>query len=225
MRLSEQYAELVKLREDLNKKLYNIDFRKIKELALEMAQLESYQRHKKTDNQIIALDFFFGMWMRENGDIYNFAHQGNIFDNVNSLEDVERKYLSIQFGIFRIENGMSIEHISEAVDEMIANNVSAYAMLCVVFREAEKKHHEEILLKLARILKQKNELVRAIGLLQASTQEFKENKEMFLELADCWLIAQEIEKASECLQAMENPDEEVTNLITELEAVLKNESI
>lgn len=225
MKLSEQYNQLVELKDYLNEKLVGIDFQGIKELALDMAKSESYQRHKKTDNQIIFLDYFFGIWMKENGNVYDFAHQGDIFCGVNSLDDIERKYLGIEFAIFRIENDMPLEYINEAVDEMLKNKISAYAMFCMVLREAEKRHHEEIILKLARVLKQKNELMRTIGLLQVSTAEYKNNKEMFLELADCWLTAQEIGKASECLKSIENPDEEIQNLITELEMVLSDENV
>lgn len=225
MRLSEQYNQLIELKEYINKKLVEIDFQGVKELVLDMAKSESYQRHKGTDNQIIALDFFLGIWMRENSDIYEFAHQGDIFCGVNSLEDIERKYLIVEFGVFRIENEMPLEYINEAVDAMLNNKVSAYAMFCVVLREARKRNQEDIILKLARILKQKNELMHAIGLLQVSTEEFKTNKEMFLELADCWLMVREMEKAYECLKHIENPDNEIENMIVEMEMVLGNENI
>ena len=65
MRISQQYDELIVLREEINKRLRELDFEKIKELLLWLAHSNGFQRLKTRDNQMIMLDCYANIWIEE----------------------------------------------------------------------------------------------------------------------------------------------------------------
>lgn len=223
MKIEEQYKRTLDLKRILNKKLENINFERIKELIQWTLQSVDYKKLKNKDNQLRTLDFFIQVWLQEMKDRDSFAMQGDIFWGVNSLDDLERKYLAGVFTVYRLENNIPYEYLTDAVDDIVEYRFSAFALYAIIIRETLEV--ESNLLKLARLLKERNELVKAIGLLQKGVEEFPISKELALELADCWLLVQQWKKAYECLLCIQEPDKEIEEMICELEKVVLHENI
>lgn len=221
MKLEEQYKKLIELKDEINARLENLDFDKIKELLLWLAGSQDYLKLKNKDNQLIALDVIKDIWLEEKKHINDFEMHGDAFDRVNSLEDVEFRYLKVQFAIFRLENDIPMEYCIEAVQELIIYKYSPLFMFRVIIRETEMI--EQNILKLSRLLKNQNDLVRSIGLLKLGVEKYPKNSDFLLELADCWISVQQYGVAYECLNKIANPNKEVRELITELKKVLNNE--
>lgn len=221
MKQEEQYKKLIELKEEINTRLVDLDFDKIKELLLWLAGNRDYFKLKSTDNQLEALEFLKSIWLEEKKYINEFEMQGDAFTGVNSLRTVECRYLKAHFYILRLENDMSEETCMQSVQELIVEKYSALFLFSIIVRETEMI--ENNIIKLGRILKKQNDLVRSIGLLKLGVEKYPKNDELILELADCWITAQQYAVAYEYLKKIENPDNEVVELLIELEKVLKNE--
>ena len=58
MRIETQYKELLKIKREIDNRLVDLDFSKIKELILWLNTSKEYQKLKSKDNQLMILDFF-----------------------------------------------------------------------------------------------------------------------------------------------------------------------
>lgn len=223
MRLEEQYILLQNLKTEINDKLVNLDFHKIKELVLWLAKSADYQKLKSKDDELLVLDFFVAVWLQEKRNMDDFSMQGDIFWSVSSLRDAEEKYNMVKFALFRLENDFAYEHCISLVQQICRMKVSAYAISMIVEREISKK--EYVTIKMADILKQQNELVKAIGLLNVGSKKYSENEEMKLNLVECWLCAQQLEAAYKCICEFENSTPRIDEIKYELEKVLNDENL
>ena len=223
MKIEEQYKNLLEIKKEINIRLQNLDFYKIKDLILWLTKSEIYQKLKSKDNQLIALDIFVSIWLQEKQNMDAFEMQGDIFYGVSSLEEVESKYLDAKFLVFRIENGVPYEYCLEGVRKVLQARFSAYALYVIILRESYLR--EKNILALARLFKAENELVKTIGLLQKALEKYETNEEMLLELADCWIMSGQWQKAYECLEKIENPNDEITELVNELKKVRQDENV
>lgn len=223
MRIEEQYKALWNVKNEINSRLVDLDIYKIKELILWLLRSEEYQRLKNKDSQLFILDFFTDIWTKEKKNMNSFEMQGDIFYGVDSLETMERKFAAAKFAVFRLENDMPREHCKSAVEELCRYHFSAYSLFEMIEGASLKK--EENILYMARLLKESNELIRAVGLLQTGIEKYPTNKELLLELADCWLMAGQLEQAYECLLRIKQPGKKIREMIEELEKVVKHESV
>lgn len=221
MKLEEQYTRLINLKREVNAQLVDLNFDKIKELLLYLAGNQDYLKLKNKDNQLKALEFSKGVWLDERKYINEFEMQGDAFWGVNSLQDLESRYLKAHFSMLRLENDISEETCMQSVQELIVEKYSALFLFSVIVRETEMI--EKNIFKLGRMLKRQNDLVRSIGVLKLGVEKYPKNDELILELADCWITVQQYAIAYEYLKKIENPDKEVVELLIELEKVLKNE--
>ncbi len=218
MKRAEQYDNLLMLREEINKRLQKVDFESIKELIRFLVNSREYQRIKTKDNQLLALDCFCAVWLEEKKQLEPLGIYEDIFIGVNSLEDVESKYLDIKYAALRIENEVPLEYCEEAIDSLIEQKISGIAIYKVVVSETMKRISN--ILKLSSWLKEKGMILTAIQLLQNFLDNYKENDDILLELADCWIIGQQWKQAHECLMKIEKPNEDVLELIKEIEKVI-----
>ena len=81
------------------------------------------------------------------------------------------------------------------------------------------------MVKLARYLKQGNALMTALIMLQVATRKYDKSEELLLELADAWISLNQWKQAYDTLQRIENPSEEVEDLIKSLEEVIGDEKL
>jgi len=224
MQLEEQYKVINELKSEINTRLQKeLNFVQMKELILWMVKSIEFQRLYKKDKQLKAFKFCTDIWLNEKKDMDLFERQGDIFFGVQSLEDIERKIQVAKFLMFRLENNVPYELCTDVVDEVMAYQYSPYALSCIVVEGTEEPLSN--LLKLSEVYKIRNDLVRAIGLLQCAEKLYEDKTQIYLNLADCWLMIQEYNRAYACLCKIENPDIEIQNMIVELEKVVKYEGI
>ena len=215
--------KISEIKREINTKLDKLNFIRLKELILWLKKSPDYLRLKKEDVQLQILDFFIDIWLQEKQNRDTFEMQGDIFYGVTSLEEIEDKYLAARFAILRLESGIPYEYCEEAVVRLIEYDYSGYALFSIIMKES--KQYEENICKLAGVLKDRNELVRAIGILQRGLKEYPLSEKLLLELADCWLTAQQWKNAYECLKQIENPAVQIEEMIIELEKLISDEDI
>lgn len=218
MRIEQRYQELLKLRIEIEKKLKDLDFEKIKELVLWLKKSGIFKRLKSEDNQLNMLEVFCDIWIEEKKQLEPVGIHDDIFRGIRSLNDVEHKYLAIKYCGLRIENGLPQELCEQAVTQLTECRVSGIAMGTIFIAESSKRC--ENIVRLAQLLKNKEETVTALYLLQYANKLYPTNEAILLELADCWLVGQQWKQAYECLVQIETPDENVKELICELEKVV-----
>ena len=221
MRVEQQHQAIVRIKPEIDKKLKNLDFQRIKDLLLWLAQSEDYLRLKGADNQLRMLDIFCSIWVEEKKLLSEMGIEDDIFGGINSLQDVEKKYLMIEYGIMRLETIMPEEFYEQVMDNLVENKISGIAIAKIIYLESLEK--EKNALKIARRLKGRNQMYTAMVLLQRMEEDyFPSNRDILLELADCWMTGRQWEQALGCLKKIEKPDEMVQELMKELEKSILN---
>ena len=223
MRIAQQYEELQVLIKEIDSKLENLDFQKIKKMILWLMQSKIYQKLKQKENRLMMLDCFCIIWLEEKKCLTKWGIYEDIFYGIRSLADVEKKYHIIEYSGLRIENKMPDFLCEQAVDELIEYKASGIAISRIYIMETYKR--EDNILQISRILKEKGQFVTAGILLQEALNTYSENEDMLMELADCWMSVQQWHKTLECLKKVKKPSTEVQELIEELEKVIKDENI
>lgn len=221
MRLEQQYRELLRLKKEINIRLKRgTDFQNIKELMLMLAKDQGYQILKGKENQMIILDCFLGIWLKEKRRLSELGIETDIFYQVSSLDELEQKYQTIRYCGLRIENNVPDEYIEQAFLWLIDQKVSGIAIGKIVIYGT--KHRENNLLYLARGLKQKGDLTNAILLLQYARENYPKQEKFLLEEADCWLQGQQWQRAQALLREIEKPTAEIQEITEGLQRVIEN---
>lgn len=218
MKIEQQYRELIALKQEINDRLANLDYEKTKELILWLAQSQIFQKLKGKDNQLIYLDYFCGLWIKENKKRDSMGILTNILSNIDSLDSLERKHCAIKHCVLRIENKVPEEYCYEAIRAILADGVSGLAICDVSIRETA--YPKENIIVIARYLKQMKQYPATVDLLQTALEQYKSNKQMLMELADCWMEAQQWTQAYDCLKKIKKPSRDIKLLIEELEKVI-----
>lgn len=219
MRLQQQYDLLLELKEEINSKLKDLSYEKIKELILWLAKSNAFQKLKDKENELIILDFFCTTWMEEKKRLTDLGIEEDIFYGITSLDEVESKYLTVKFAALRMEVDMPIEFYEQAVDSIIEKKVTGVAICKIIVRETAER--EKNILQIAGLLKIKGQYITALVLLQEGSEIYPENDEILLELADCWLEGQQWKQAYECLKKIKIPNTEVSKLVVELATMVE----
>lgn len=223
MKRKEQSELIDMIKEEINSRLVGLDIYKVRDLVLWMLQNPEYQKVKIKDEQLMRLDLFADIWRQEKSDLHAFEMQGDIFAGVTSLDELDKKYQYAKFAIWRIENKVPYEYLVKGVEGLEQYRYSAYAIYRILMMESKKR--KDNILDLARLLKEREQNVKAIGLLQLGVKKYPGNADMAVELADLWLTEGQLKKAYDCLVEIEKPTNEIQELIRELEKLIKNEAI
>ena len=223
MGTTQRYEELQLLVKEIDDRLQEVNFQKIKELMFWLMKSEIYQKLKIKENKLIRLKRFLDIWLEEKKQLVMLGIQEDIFYEVHSLADIEKKYEIIQYSGLRVENEVPSFLCEEIVDELIEYKVSGIAICKIIIWETYKR--EKNILKISRILKEKNQVITANILLKEALKVYLENEEMWIELAECWMLGQQWNQALDCLLKIKEPKIEVQELIKELEKVIENENI
>jgi uncharacterized ubiquitin-like protein YukD len=218
MTLEKQYEDLLELEKETDKRLKKTDFEGMKELLLFLAQSKEYEKLKTKENKIYILDMFKSIWLEEKKKLADIGITDDIFYNISSLDDMEKKYHSIMYGALRFETDMPEEYYEQAIDNILEYRVSGIALGEIIARDTEDRKNNAI--KICRRLNAREETVRSIVLLQKMEEYYPKDADILTELAGCWTDGQQWEQALECLKKIEKPDEEVNAVIKELKKVL-----
>lgn len=214
MRLEEQYTTLMVVKKEINELLKDLDFKRKKELILWLAKSSAYQKLKSKDSQLVALEIFCKIWIDEKKRLESLGISRDVFEDVDSLDMLEQKFLTLKFGVLRLETMYSEDCCQQFVDEIIEKRISSVALAQMIEHATWKR--EENFVKLCRLLKSKHAIMEAILLLEEARRIYKHSEQLLLELADCWIMGQYWEKAYECLIQIEHPNEEEKGLLKEL---------
>ena len=104
MRVEQQYREVLRLKREINLRLsVGTGFWEIRELALFLAGDKAYLKLKKEEKQLMMLDCFFGIWQEEKKKLPKGRIETDIFHDISSLEELEKKYQRIKYCGLRIE--------------------------------------------------------------------------------------------------------------------------
>ncbi|MBQ7067280.1 MAG: hypothetical protein IJN92_10720 [Lachnospiraceae bacterium] len=223
MKIEKQYSALLELEKEINERLKKNDFVSIKELILWLAKSSDFQKLKKKENSLIMLDAFCGIWLEEMKQLPDWGILDNIFSSVSSLNDIEERYQNIKFLALRVENNVPEEFCIDLLDKVIEQKISGIAIGRIVI--SETLNGVENILKIARLLKEKMQLITAILMLEYTHKGHPENDDILLEMAGCWMEGQQWEKTLECLLLIKKPDPSVKELIQELEKMINHETI
>ncbi len=222
MRLNEQYQELQRLKEEINTRLKEgTDFRSMKELMLFLNRDKAYSKLKLKENQLIMLECFFHIWLKEKKLFPELGIETDIFDGISSLEDVERKYRRVQYCGLRMENRVPETYRMEALEWLTQEKISGLAIGKIIVFETKKR--EENLLQIARYLREKEDTLNALLLIQYANETFPGKEELLWEEADIWLSGQQRERALEALEKIDKPSQRVKERIKEIRQVTKND--
>lgn len=223
MKIEKQYSALLELEKEINERLKKNDFVSIKELILWLAKSSDFQKLKKKENSLIMLDAFCGIWLEEMKKLPDWGVKDNIFSSISSLNDIEEKFQNIKFLGLRVENNVPEEFCIDLLDKVIGQKISGIAIARIVIRET--LNGIENIVKIARLLKGKMQLITAILMLEYAHKQYSENDEILLQMAECWMEGQQWEKTLECLLKIKKPDQSVKELIQELEKMINHETI
>ena len=222
MRLEEQYQELLRLKKEINQRLKTgTDFGKIKELMLYLAQDKAYFKLKVKENQMIMLECFLNIWLREKRKLPDLGVETDIFYKVSSLDDMEQKYQRIKYCGLRIENAVPDDYIEQALEQLGEERVSGIAIGTIIIRETEKS--KENVLYISQYLRRRGDSLNALLLMQYANEKFPRQEKLLLEEADIWLEGQQFERVLELLSQIENPSLQIKKLMEELRQVAEND--
>ncbi len=223
MKIEQQHQVLQKLKPEIDGKLKELNFQKMKELLLWLAQSEEYSKLKRKDKQLNMLDIFCNIWLEEKKVLPELGIEEDIFGGVGSLGDIERIYQSMRFGLMRLETAMPEEYYDQVIDWLIDYKISGIAIARII--HIETMNEEKNVLRTARLLRKRKQLVMAMTLLESAQEYLPGNRAYLLELADCWLVGQQWGQALGCLKKIEKPDTQTQELIRELEKNISYETL
>ena len=206
MRLDQQYQELLRLKKEINHRLKaGVGFQEIKELMLYLAHDRAYAGLKLKENQLIMLECFFNIWLVEKKKLPELGIETDIFNQVSGLDDVERKYRKVQYCGLRIENDLPEEYCEQALEWLVEDEISGVAIGKIIVLET--KEREGNLLRIARWLREKGDVLNALLLLQYGNEAFPGREELLREEAEIWLLGEQEERALALLAKIEEPSQ------------------
>ena len=217
MRIEDQFVELVKVKKEINKILAESDLQTYQHLACELDKNRIYKRLVKKDTQLYMLEQFFYIAFQEEKKLVQRGISANVFEGVTSLDILERKYLSINFSMYRLELDLTESELSETISRLIRLKVSGIAMFHII--QCETKDIIENVMKLSKELLKRQEFVNALIMLQEAVGEYPDVVELSVRLANVWMELGEYSEAYKCINAIRKLSPEICNLLNILEVI------
>lgn len=218
MRLKELYSELIALKKEIDERLKGLNASNQEEFLSWLQESKIYQKLKSRDNQLIYLNVFHRIRLEERKKPAAVEGQNDIYCGIHSLKEIEEKYLTIKFGVLRLETEMEACYYEQALDAIIEYGVTGIALYHIIVLETAQK--EQNIIKMAKLLKRKGKYITALILLKEGLEAYGSNGEMLLELAECWMKGEQWKQAYDCLKRIEEPGEAVRELTERLEKVI-----
>lgn len=160
----EKYELISAMKIEINRYLENTDIQGIRQLQLFLAGSEIFPKLRQSDNQLYMLDRFCYIWRREKAGLLEKGIYEDIFWQVHSLEELQRKYNMIKYAILRIENHFPQELCERAFDEIISQQVSGVGI--GVITDQETFHKQDNMIQTAKLLEKMNQQSKAVMLLE-----------------------------------------------------------
>lgn len=143
--------------------------------------------------------------------------KSNLFDDVEYMEQAEKKYLRVKHGMWRIEQELSESRCMEVVEMLQKEKISRILIVWIIF--ANMKERENVLIKLVGYMREYS-ILEAVELLSYGLILFPGNTALALKKAECLMDLSMWNDALETLYLIEQPEQDIRLLIQELENVL-----
>ncbi|MBP3205362.1 MAG: hypothetical protein J6M66_08060 [Lachnospiraceae bacterium] len=160
----EKYELVSTMKAEIDRYLKNTDLQGIRRMQLFLANSEMFPKLRQADNQLYMLDRFCYIWRREKAKLLERGMDEDIFWQVHSLEELQRKYNVIKYAILRIENHFPQELSARALDEVIRYRISGTGIGVVIDQESFQKRNNMI--QIAGLLEKRDQQGTAVMLLE-----------------------------------------------------------
>lgn len=144
--------------------------------------------------------------------------KSNLFDDVECVEQAEKKYLRVKHGMWRIEQELSEDRCIEVVEMLQQEKISRILIVWIIF--ANMKERESVLIKLADYMSGYS-VLEAVELLSYGLILFPGNTALALKKSEFLMDLSMWSEALETLYLIEKPEQDIRLLIQELENVLQ----
>lgn len=168
-----------------------------------------YETAIRRDTEIGTLREMLECWQRERelGTVC-------IFDNVTSVREAEQKYLQLKHGLWRIEQGLSYEKCMEALEYIRSAEISKFFAVWCIYANLRDK--EETVVSVASLMAESS-IPEAIEFLSYGLLLFRSSAKLLSEKASYFMDLNMWQEALKTLKQIQNPDEEISAIINELE--------
>lgn len=172
-----------------------------------------YETAVRRDNEVGTLREMLECWQRERelGTVC-------IFNNVTSVREAEQKYLQLQHGLWRIEQGLSHDKCMEALEYIRNGKISKFFAVWCVYANLRDK--EETVVRVTSLMAE-NSIPEAIEFLSYGLLLFPGSAMLLSEQASYFMDLNMWQEALKTLKQIENPDEEISAIINELELAFR----
>lgn len=130
--MQEKLEELFCIKKEINRRLANWNEQDTKELLIAFRSREDLKTLVEKDNQLIKLKCLCVLHMDERIKLSKFGMESTVFEQIHSLEDVEKRFLKLQFGMLRLESDMPQEKYQEVIDYIIEYKVSGIVLNFII---------------------------------------------------------------------------------------------
>lgn len=145
-----------------------------------------------------------------------------IFNNIDNVQQAEQKYLRLNHGLWRIEQDLSYERCMEAIEYIRENEISMLFVAWLVYTNLEEQ--EKTFLKLAELMSETN-LIEAVRLLSHGLMVLEGNQNLLVQQANYLLELQLWDQALTTLKKIEEPTEEVKDIMMMLDNLVSEASV
>ena len=138
------------------------------------------------------------------------------------MQQAEQKYLRLNHGLWRIEQDLSYERCMEVIEYIRENEISMLFVAWLVYTNLEEQ--EKTFLRLAELMSETN-LIEAVRLLSHGLMVLEGNQNLLVQQANYLLELQLWNQALTTLKKIEEPTEEVKDIMTMLDNLVSEASV
>ena len=181
MEFNEQNDKISIIKKKVDAHLINHDFDKIKTMIIELDEDEDFALLKDNDIALSMLDTFIISWFREKNELTPLGIESDIFDDVNSLDDLVKKYSFVSSRISLFEEDAANDIVENAIEEFIGRDISGIALFNILKNESCKIVENTV--KISLCLRAKKEYIKDMFFLKMASEIYAGNKEIMTEMS------------------------------------------
>ena len=178
--LKELYNKMQELKMLVNAKLSDGSFEAIRDLIKMLDESEVYPTLLEKDTQLSMLDIFLGIWLDEKRELSALGIASDIMTDVSDLDVLEDKYHTISLSILRFENDMPEEYLNEAIDRIIAQDISGIALYKIL--KIDTIDHVNNVIKVSTALRARKEYIRDMFFVRLAVSEYPNDPNVVAQL-------------------------------------------
>lgn len=178
--LKELYNKMLELKALVNAKLSDGSFEAIRDLIKMLDESEVYPTLLEKDTQLSMLDIFLGIWLDEKRELSALGIASDIMTDVSDLDVLEDKYHTISLSILRFENDMPEEYLNEAIDRIIAQDISGIALYKIL--KIDTIDHVNNVIKVSTALRARKEYIRDMFFVRLAVSEYPNDPNVVAQL-------------------------------------------